>query len=517
MRAGELASLARRGLPHAVRQSLWVQLSVAGHKRVREQRDRPAYYAELVRRSARLSASEAVLANALEDLEKDLDRTFPGHRLFSGGSGTDSEGGTDAAPGQLAMRRVLGAYALRNPSVGYCQSMNFVAAALLLALSTSAAGEEETFWVLSAIVEDVLPEYYTHTMQALKADAETLAVLIEDCLPEVATLMTSLGVVPHMLCVEWFLKVFVTVLPFETTLRLWDCLLLAPTEQGGTLLLAVAITIMTTARRKLLESETASEFVATVRSCCAETVDADALLKRAYDKKLLNRVRRTRAAQLAEAGVLIGDGERDREADRHRDRERQRETPCGSTANPSGGRTGSVPLPTAPATIQSDCDGLVRVNNSAVVLPRLEILPADPPAPEPSTAPSHLQPQEVPRAPWSTESAHYERCGTLRQCSSAAPQSEGEEKWFVLRRGLEPFYPPQLEVFSQQPDGEARAAGMFSQTYGSILTVILHINDVTCCWTQLRCLSWTRRWRSPCTTSAYSTERVSLYTVAPSE
>ena len=26
--------------------------------------------------------------------------------------------------------------------------------------------------------------------------------------------------------------------------------------------------------------------------------------------------------------------------------------------------------------------------------------------------------------------------------------------------------------------------GTFSQTYGSILTVILHINDVPCCWNQ---------------------------------
>ena len=438
MCVGELEALARRGLPRSIRQLLWFRLSVAGHKRAHEKHG-PAYYSELVRRSSRLAASEGQLAEAIEDLEKDLDRTFPGHRLFSGGGDTNSEAAAEAAPGQLAMRRVLGAYALRNPSVGYCQSMNFVAAALLLALPTSADGEEEIFWVLSAIVEDVLPEYYTRTMRALKADAETLGVLIEDCLPEVGTLMTSLGVVPHMLCVEWFLKVFVTVLPFETTLRLWDCLLLAPTEQGGTLLLAVAITIMTTGRRKLLESETASEFVATVRSCCAETVDADALLKRTYDKRLLNRVRKTRAGKLEEAGVLICD------------------TPSGSTTIQSA-QTVAVQVSTALETINSDCNGLVRISNYGVAVPRLEILPADPPAFEPSTAPSHLQPQEVPRAPWSTDSGHYERRGTLRQCCPVAQQSEGEEKWFVLRRGLEPFYPPQLEVFLQHSDAKTGGA-----------------------------------------------------------
>ena len=30
----------------------------------------------------------------------------------------------------------------------------------------------------------------------------------------------------------------------------------------------------------------------------------------------------------------------------------------------------------------------------------------------------------------------------------------------------------------------AERAGTFSQAYGSILTVILHINDVPCCWNQ---------------------------------
>jgi hypothetical protein len=36
------------------------------------------------------------------------------------------------APGQAALRNVLIAYATHNPTVGYCQSMNFLAGLLLL-------------------------------------------------------------------------------------------------------------------------------------------------------------------------------------------------------------------------------------------------------------------------------------------------------------------------------------------------------------------------------------------------
>jgi hypothetical protein len=53
-------------------------------------------------------------------LFQDLHRTFPGHKLFeASAAGTESEL-------ICKMRRILVAYALRNPNVGYCQSMNFL-------------------------------------------------------------------------------------------------------------------------------------------------------------------------------------------------------------------------------------------------------------------------------------------------------------------------------------------------------------------------------------------------------
>ncbi|XP_021998964.1 TBC1 domain family member 2B isoform X2 [Helianthus annuus] len=49
---------------------------------------------------------------------------------------------------KVGTRRLLLAYARRNPDVGYCQAMNFFAAMLLLMMP-----EENAFWTLVGMID----------------------------------------------------------------------------------------------------------------------------------------------------------------------------------------------------------------------------------------------------------------------------------------------------------------------------------------------------------------------------
>ena len=89
---------------------------------------------------------------------QDLLRTLPSHVSFSSAK----------APGIAPLRRILTAYSRRNPQIGYCQGMSMVAAGLLLHLE-----EEQAYWMLCAVIENVLPaDYYTPGMLGMLADQQ---------------------------------------------------------------------------------------------------------------------------------------------------------------------------------------------------------------------------------------------------------------------------------------------------------------------------------------------------------
>jgi hypothetical protein len=122
---------------------------------------------------------------------------------------------------------VLTCYARRNPRVGYVQGMGFAAALLLVFIDDP----QDAFWCLAAIIEWLLPEdYYSATLLGLRTEQSVFAELVASKLPKLSAHLERHCVVAELFATRWFVTLFANVLPVETTLRVWDSLLLEGTK-----------------------------------------------------------------------------------------------------------------------------------------------------------------------------------------------------------------------------------------------------------------------------------------------
>ncbi|XP_032163126.1 TBC1 domain family member 2A isoform X4 [Mustela erminea] len=144
--SAELKQLLRAGVPREHRPRVWKWLI---HLRVRHLQS-PGRYQAL------LSQGQVRKHPAARQIELDLNRTFPNNKHFTCP--------TSSFPDKL--RRVLLAFSWQNPTIGYCQGLNRLAAIALLVLEE----EESAFWCLVAIVETIMPpDYYSKTLTSSQA------------------------------------------------------------------------------------------------------------------------------------------------------------------------------------------------------------------------------------------------------------------------------------------------------------------------------------------------------------
>lgn len=224
---------ARKGYPPDWRGEMWWFYSGAQIK----SRQMSGLYRSLV---ARVENGE-LNKDDREAIERDLDRTFPDNIHFRPDlkSARFSDGGDDEPSMVRDLREVLSAFALHNPGIGYCQSLNFIAGLLLLFLKQDT---ERAFILLSVITQNHLPG--AHARNLANTEVNVLMMLIRDFLPKVWASINDTDIVNSgpgskahpeskfqrqptvaLSCTSWFMSVFIGVLPIETVLRVWDAFL----------------------------------------------------------------------------------------------------------------------------------------------------------------------------------------------------------------------------------------------------------------------------------------------------
>lgn len=86
------------------------------------------------------------------------------------------------------MERILKCYARRNPYVGYCQGMNFI----LNLLMTLDFTEEDCFWIISTILEDIIPLGYYTNMSGVAVDIKILQIALKLMYPKIDAKLAKL-------------------------------------------------------------------------------------------------------------------------------------------------------------------------------------------------------------------------------------------------------------------------------------------------------------------------------------
>ncbi len=233
----KLKRFVRKGIPGDRRAGAWMALSGAESMR----RNAPEEYREM-------SFNRIVNKSTADQIETDLNRTFPNNVFFSS---------DDPSNMQKSLFNVLVAFANRNPDVGYCQGLNYVAGLLLIVTRD----EEMSYFLLRALAEKILPDYYEPTIRGLRADVRVFAELVRQKCADVYAKVEALRMPWELICSKWLVCLYTDVLPVETVLRVWDCLF----HEGSKILLRVAVALVMRNRKRICEAEDFTELVARFR------------------------------------------------------------------------------------------------------------------------------------------------------------------------------------------------------------------------------------------------------------
>jgi len=177
-----------------------------------------------------------------EVIEVDLHRTFPKHQSIS------------SEQGQQVLRRILRAYSLYHPQVGYCQGMNFVAGLFLSVLGQQREQEEQVFWLLASMIGErcTRHRYAGMFMPGMPLAAQSLhcgSQLLKKHLPRLHSHFESEGLQPAMYLTKWLVPCFSVSFGFEFALRVFDVFLL----EGWKVVYRVALALLKLSEPQLLD------------------------------------------------------------------------------------------------------------------------------------------------------------------------------------------------------------------------------------------------------------------------
>lgn len=285
----------RKGIPPEFRGAAWFYYA-GGYEHLNRN---PGLYDRLVE-TAMTSPND----DDKDHIERDLHRTFPDNIHFkpeappsteSSGSSNPNHSGAPLETQMIqSLRRVLYAYALHNPKIGYTQSLNFITGMLLLFLP-----EEKAFWMLHIIAADYLPGTHEISLEGANIDLWILMVLLRDSTPGIYSKIAAMGGTPSgrgkmppltvnsrlpditLGLTNWLMSVFIGTLPVETTLRVWDVFF----YEGSKTFFRVSLAIFKACERDILGVTDPMEAFQIVQTIPKKLLDANSLIEECFVRR----------------------------------------------------------------------------------------------------------------------------------------------------------------------------------------------------------------------------------------
>eukprot|EP00039_Didymoeca_costata_P021147 m.343565 g.343565 ORF g.343565 m.343565 type:complete len:403 (+) comp23011_c0_seq1:294-1502(+) len=279
----KLKRFIRKGIPMSLRPHVWMSLSGAGKK----MQAKPGFYEKLVEAGQSL--------HYMDQISLDLPRTFPDNIHFR----------PEGCERQKQLGRVLLAYAVFNPNIGYCQGMNYVAGMLLLVLN---GNEEQTFWLFDGMIAMLPPNLYQEDMKSVQAECATFVDLVTNEYPHIANVLRERGALEilNVVAVKWMISCFVDTVPEETVLRVWDILF----YEGWKTLYRIGLALLINAYRSgEIQTHDSSSILAFLANIGWSAFDCNELLNLAFEhiesggahsRKSLSRTRESFLRQATE-------------------------------------------------------------------------------------------------------------------------------------------------------------------------------------------------------------------------
>ncbi|KAL0232215.1 hypothetical protein PCE1_002557 [Barthelona sp. PCE] len=189
-----------RGIPSGVRGRYWFMASGA-HELMRRTPNAEGLFDKL-----------AVMPPTEHErvIRADIDRTFAHHPIFS-----------NSPYLQDSLYQLLNAYCHMDDTMGYTQSMSFVGAMLLLHLPL-----EPAFWTFATLCRRHMDSLYKEEFQQVIRDSAIFRILAKKHYRRIERSMTDLNLHPTLLVIRWFFPIFLTTIPWQHSLRLWDIFVL---------------------------------------------------------------------------------------------------------------------------------------------------------------------------------------------------------------------------------------------------------------------------------------------------